>query len=55
MRAVSWEYVVAVDPNTELSMAPKGERSWDEINQRQTEEVPVSRALRPRFDLLVRF
>ena len=55
MRAVFWEFVVAVDPNTELSMTLKGERSSGEIDQRQTEEVPISRALRPSFDLLVRF
>ena len=50
-----WGFVVAVDPNTELSMALKGEWIWGEIDQRQTEEVPISRALRPSFDLLVRF
>ena len=55
MRAVFWEFVVAVDPNTDLSMALKGERSWGEIDQRQTEEVPISGALGPNFDLLVRF
>lgn len=55
MRVVFGDLVVAVHPNTELSMAMKGECIGDEIDQRQTEEVPVSRALRPRFDLLVRF
>ena len=55
MRVVFGDFVVVVDPNTELSMALNGEWIWGEFDQRQTEEVPISRALRPVFDLLVRF
>ncbi len=46
-------YGVLVEPKTESSMALKRARSWGDVDQRQTEVVSISCALRPGFDLFV--
>ena len=51
----SWIFGVLVDPAIDLSVALKRVRGRDEADQRQTEVVPISRALGPSFDLLVSF
>ena len=48
-----WVFGVPVDPTIGLSMALRRVGSWDDADQRQTEEVPISRALRPSFDLFL--
>ena len=44
---------VPVDPRIDLSMALDRARSWGEADKRKTQMIPISRALRPGFDLFV--